>query len=139
MCYHGVSLLFPFMLKILYILLLSSVVSTAYAFDVSIHARNSLQIVFGESYHEVNKLSDYDFQTYITAFEFVLTNSDELYMGEWATADLTVSGKITIVAKTQEANMVCKSFIHSLRIKDKVFEGQGLGCSINGQWVVKRL
>lgn len=128
------------MSKLLSALLFSFTIISANANGINAYSRDSLQTIFGSSYRDLNdNLTNDDFMLYIQSFGFTLANINELGTIEWSNPESTIAGKITIITKNQEGDMICKSFIHSIRLNNKIYEGDGVGCFSSGQWNIKKL
>lgn len=111
----------------------------AHAADVSITDNRSFEVIFKNSRNDfANTIDDYDILVYFKAFDFALNNIDELGMVEWSSPGSTIIGKTTIISRKQPNKPVCKSFIHSIIIGKKIFEGDGFACKIKDRWIIKK-
>lgn len=128
-------------MKYTYIIpLLLAMTSFAYAADgPGLNDRESLKFIFGKLSDTVSSaLSENDFFIHLRGLEYSLANTGDQSEVEWTSPNPELTGKVVMLSTREEDKTACKNFMETLKIKDKSYEGNGIVCLRDGQWVIKK-
>jgi len=102
--------------------------------------RESLKFIFGKSSEELNTaLSENDFFLHAKGLEYTLTMANAQSEVEWeSSTNKDLTGKVVILSLKPVNDTLCKNFMEILNIKDKKYEGNGIACVKDGQWIIDK-
>jgi surface antigen len=105
----------------------------------NLNDRDSLQFIFGKLHEDVNKsLTDNEFFVHLKGLEYALGTIGDQSEVEWTSSTTPLTGKVSMLSTRQEKDTVCKNFMETLNIKDKKYEGNGIVCFKDGQWLISK-
>lgn len=128
-------------MKYAYIIpLLLAFTSVVYAADgPGLNDRESLKFIFGKLSETVSSsLTEHDFFIHLKGLEYALANTGDQSDVEWTSPNPILTGKVVMLSTKTEKDTACRNFIETLNIKDKSYEGNGIVCFKNGQWVISK-